>query len=44
VTRSGSRPRASAASEWDDDTYDEMPYDFDRTRRYFEAANAAVPT
>jgi predicted metal-dependent enzyme (double-stranded beta helix superfamily) len=27
-------------SEWDDDTGDEVAYDFERTRRYFEAANA----
>lgn len=26
-------------SEWDEDTSEEIAYDFDRTRRYFEAAN-----
>lgn len=34
TTRSGRR-------EWDDDTFAEGPYDFERTRRYFEAANTA---
>jgi predicted metal-dependent enzyme (double-stranded beta helix superfamily) len=29
-------------SEWDEDTDAEIPYDFDRTRRYFEAANGGV--
>jgi predicted metal-dependent enzyme (double-stranded beta helix superfamily) len=29
-------------SEWDDDTGAEGPYDFERTRRYFEEANAAI--
>jgi predicted metal-dependent enzyme (double-stranded beta helix superfamily) len=28
-------------SEWDDETGDEVPYDFERTRRHFEASNAA---
>jgi predicted metal-dependent enzyme (double-stranded beta helix superfamily) len=31
-------------SEWDDDTLAEVPYDFARTRAYFEAANATSPT
>jgi predicted metal-dependent enzyme (double-stranded beta helix superfamily) len=31
-------------SEWDDDTFAEVPYDFARTRAYFEAANATSPT
>jgi predicted metal-dependent enzyme (double-stranded beta helix superfamily) len=26
-------------TEWDDDTGEEVPYDFDRTRQYFEDAN-----
>jgi predicted metal-dependent enzyme (double-stranded beta helix superfamily) len=26
-------------SEWDDDTLDELPYDFERTRGYFEQQN-----
>jgi hypothetical protein len=34
--------RVSHSPEWDEDTDAELPYDFDRTRRYFEAANGGV--
>ena len=30
-------------SEWDEDTAEEVPYDFDRVRRCFEAANSETP-
>ena len=30
-------------SEWDEDSAEEVPYDFDRVRRYFEAANSEAP-
>lgn len=31
-------------SEWDEQTGDEVDYDFDRTRRYFETANTGIAT
>jgi predicted metal-dependent enzyme (double-stranded beta helix superfamily) len=31
-------------SEWDDDTGAEVPYDFDRTRRYFASLNESATT
>jgi predicted metal-dependent enzyme (double-stranded beta helix superfamily) len=30
--------------EWDEETLEESPYDFERTRRYFEAMNAEAST
>ena len=30
-------------SEWDEGTAEEVPYDFDRVRQYFEAANSKAP-
>lgn len=31
-------------SEWDEDTRGEVPYDFERTRAYFESVNAQLAT
>lgn len=39
----GNLPERSGRSEWDDDTGEEVPYDFERTRRYF-ADHDAGPT
>jgi predicted metal-dependent enzyme (double-stranded beta helix superfamily) len=35
----GDLPAQQGRSEWDDETGVELPYDFDRTVRYFEEAN-----
>lgn len=35
----GDLPACQGRSEWDDDTFEETEYDFDRTVRYFEDAN-----
>jgi predicted metal-dependent enzyme (double-stranded beta helix superfamily) len=36
----GDITRRPGRSEWDEDTLDEIDYDFERVRRYFEAENA----
>jgi predicted metal-dependent enzyme (double-stranded beta helix superfamily) len=35
----GDLPHAAGRSEWDAASFEEMPYDFERTLRYFAAAN-----
>jgi predicted metal-dependent enzyme (double-stranded beta helix superfamily) len=35
----GDLPQRAGRSEWDDDTGEEVPYDFDRTRAYFASLN-----
>lgn len=36
----GDFPRRTGRSEWDPETLEEVPYDFERTKRNFESANA----
>jgi len=38
----GDLTTVSGRSEWEEGTLDEVPYDFDRTRQYFDEANAAA--
>jgi predicted metal-dependent enzyme (double-stranded beta helix superfamily) len=40
----GDLPGQIGRSEWDQTTHERMPYDFDRTRQYFEEANNSLPT
>jgi len=35
----GDLPSRAGRSEWDEETFEELAYDFDRTVRYFEDAN-----
>jgi predicted metal-dependent enzyme (double-stranded beta helix superfamily) len=39
----GDLPGRADRSEWDETTYDRVPYDFERTVRYFEEANSTPP-
>jgi predicted metal-dependent enzyme (double-stranded beta helix superfamily) len=38
----GDLPACQGRSEWDNQTFEELEYDFDRTVRYFEDANARL--
>jgi predicted metal-dependent enzyme (double-stranded beta helix superfamily) len=38
----GDLPARQGRSEWDNETFEEIEYDFDRTIRYFEDANAGL--
>jgi predicted metal-dependent enzyme (double-stranded beta helix superfamily) len=38
----GDLPACQGRSEWDNQTFEELEFDFDRTVRYFEDANAKL--